>query len=276
MRASFRNPLGHLILIILGVTAVMTTGPGHATEKTVRLATGPNYAPFTDPGLPNGGMITEMMRRIFKEAGYDVEVSFLPWKRAYEATRAGHFDGSFPWVRTAEREKDFRYSDNIYATSITAFTLVRSRLAQAKIHGLKNKTICRPIGYFMPQPLKRMHESGMIRHHQPNSMADCFRDLLAGRSDAVIVGLIEGRTNIRKLVGSMSPLLERANIHAEDDFATLDWVIPGKKLHLIVPHGSQRGIKVLARFNAAAAQLDALGVLAEIRDRHLERFDLGQ
>jgi polar amino acid transport system substrate-binding protein len=41
-----------------------------------------SWPPYNGPELPNGGSNTEALRTLLGEAGYDLRVDFLPWKRA--------------------------------------------------------------------------------------------------------------------------------------------------------------------------------------------------
>ena len=87
---------------------------GLASAAPVQLVTGDDYAPFTDRELPQGGMLTELVQQALLQAGHQPKLSWLPWKRGYQATLRGQFDVTFPYLKTAEREADYLFSAPLY------------------------------------------------------------------------------------------------------------------------------------------------------------------
>ena len=57
-----------------------------AGERKLEIAT-TEYPPYYGKDLENGGFMTEIVVEVFKRAGYDAEIKFLPWKRALEGRR---------------------------------------------------------------------------------------------------------------------------------------------------------------------------------------------
>lgn len=264
------------ISTVLCVTAFATAtlASAAAADKSVRLVTGPDYEPYTDPNLPSGGMVTEIVEKAFEAAGYHTSLEFHPWKRAYQATLANRYDAAFPWVITEKRQKEFAFSNSIHPTPVTGFTLAGSPLANAGVDSLKGHIVCRPAGYFMPSPLDEMIDRKAVRRYEPGTMSDCFRALLSGKSDAVITGPVEGRIDIATLLNAEDPLLRRVGIDGQEDIATLNWQADGKHLRLIVPLASDRRAEILSAFNDALAAMEENGQLEKIRKRHLRRFGL--
>ena len=105
--------LGRRTLLALALLSALmlsvTAGAARATviESTLDLVTGNDFAPFTGEDLPQGGMLTELVLRSFKAMGLGYDVRFVPWKRGYDGVVAGKFLGTFPYVRTPEREQEF-------------------------------------------------------------------------------------------------------------------------------------------------------------------------
>ena len=66
-----------------------------ASAAPVQLVTGDDYAPFTDRELPQGGMLTELVQQALLQAGHQPKLSWLPWKRGYQATLRGQFDATW-------------------------------------------------------------------------------------------------------------------------------------------------------------------------------------
>ena len=80
-----RRALGLVAFVVAALLATTIA----AQEKSVSFITGNDYKPYTDEGLPGGGLITEVMRQVFEERGYDFEVEFLDtWPPVYDAAAA--------------------------------------------------------------------------------------------------------------------------------------------------------------------------------------------
>lgn len=91
-----------LIVVCAAVLAVGLARPACAAEQFA-LVTGEDYPPFADPRLPGGGLATILVRQVVAALGATARVDFLPWRRGYEDTLRGRYDGTFPYVRTPER-----------------------------------------------------------------------------------------------------------------------------------------------------------------------------
>lgn len=65
--------------------AVVAVSPAFA-QDFVRVST-LDWPPYTSDALPKGGATTEVVRQAFAAAGYDIDVSFMPWKRTIAIAR---------------------------------------------------------------------------------------------------------------------------------------------------------------------------------------------
>jgi polar amino acid transport system substrate-binding protein len=64
--------------------------PVHGDE-TLRIYTN-NYEPYYGENLPDQGPVIEIIRLAFKAVGYDIDVSFRPWKRIIQEGQNGECD----------------------------------------------------------------------------------------------------------------------------------------------------------------------------------------
>jgi len=94
---------------------------GAARADLVNLVTGNGYPPFTDKTLPQGGLITALVRQAFVSVGTDVDIAFRPWKRGYVETLKGIQDGTFPYIKNENRLQEMMYSEAILKTSAAWF-----------------------------------------------------------------------------------------------------------------------------------------------------------
>jgi polar amino acid transport system substrate-binding protein len=92
---------GPMLLILLGLSSAAslaaanqssiqhkTANHSAAAEQTVRL-TSLDWAPYTGSSLPGGGETTQLLRQVFAEMGYQLQVDFLPWHNAIAQVRSG-------------------------------------------------------------------------------------------------------------------------------------------------------------------------------------------
>ena len=92
-------------LIAIPVLAALWAGSAWADE-VVRLAIG-DWAPYTSQSDTQGRLLERVVAEAFKAEGLTVKYSYYPWKRSYELTASGQYDGTFPWTRTPERVQRF-------------------------------------------------------------------------------------------------------------------------------------------------------------------------
>jgi polar amino acid transport system substrate-binding protein len=213
-----------------------------AAEPPVRLVTGNGYAPYTDAGLPDGGFATEVVRLTMREMGEEVSISFLPWKRAMLATQEGEFVGTFPYIRSAEREAAFLFSDPLYLVDNRVFVTRASRLRYHGPRDLVGKVACNQLGAAHPPALQHLIDAGHIQLESPRDLSSCFRMMVAGRVDFVSINELVGEAAIREAFGDL------------DRFTVTGPPVDRVGLYLMVPRQSAGGARFLLRFNTALAR----------------------
>lgn len=89
------------LMLLLGLSSTMlqaapnsladhgqTKDTSSAMERPMRL-TSLDWAPYTGADLPEGGETTRLLRQVFAEMGYQLQVDFLPWNHAVAQVRSG-------------------------------------------------------------------------------------------------------------------------------------------------------------------------------------------
>lgn len=104
----------------------------YAAPKVVRLAMG-EWPPMLSKSLPDNGEIAEKVSAAFNDKGIEVEYVFLPWKRALQYAKQGEGDGqtihgSMLWLKNAEREKYFFFSEPAYSGERVLYSLVGTNI----------------------------------------------------------------------------------------------------------------------------------------------------
>jgi len=112
MRFCYRLGWWRLLTMLCLLTALTVPG-GWAAERKLVLATC-NWEPFFGETLLNGGYVIEITREAFRHAGYEIDVKFVPWKRAVELAKTGEYDGVIGTNYSEERARTYRLTDVVY------------------------------------------------------------------------------------------------------------------------------------------------------------------
>ena len=94
-----------------------------SSEKIV-MAIG-DWEPFTSSRDKNAKIAEKVVTEAFKIVGIDIEYEYFPWKRCHLITKKGKIVGTFPWIKTDERVKDFYVSEDYIIKDRTVFFHLR-------------------------------------------------------------------------------------------------------------------------------------------------------
>jgi len=111
-----------------------------ANSYKITLATD-SFAPYYAPNLLNNGYLTQLVKEAFKRKGYELNVKFVPWKRALEHSKLGNYDGLLGAYYKEDRTKFFEYSEKIDHTEIVFFTKKSRYIQYVKITDLSEYVI---------------------------------------------------------------------------------------------------------------------------------------
>ncbi|MDF0606255.1 transporter substrate-binding domain-containing protein [Neisseriaceae bacterium TC5R-5] len=157
-----------------------------ATVPTFIALTSGDYAPFSGEQLAQGGVLSEVVTQAFIKSNIHIHITWQPWGRGYQSTKDGLYAGTYPYVRTAEREKDFLYSSPLLEQEQRAFFRVDKHYDFNDIEKLEHTRICMPDGWAPPAKIESMIKNGQIKRESPNSLNGCLKMILAGRADYFI------------------------------------------------------------------------------------------
>lgn len=229
-------------------------------SPTLSIVTGNDYAPFTDKGLPEGGLFTDLVRTAMTRAGYDPEIEFLPWDYAMKATQKSTFKASFPWYETDERRQALWYSRPVYEVLIVVYHKTGAPLDFEGIDDLDGLNLCRPEGYFADDISAKV-EGGQIVRTAPETPADCFRMLVEGDVDVVSLSAMVGNGEIIKL-------------GLDDQIDVADTPLAIRPLHIVYPKFDPRSRGTMGKIDLELKRMDEDGVTAAIIEKHLRaHFD---
>lgn len=255
VRNSRRNNPGVRALIRGAVVALACMALAAPAREPVAVVTGNGYGPFADSDLPNGGLATELVRRVFAEMDRPAEIAFEPWRRGYNKTLKGRYRATFPYIRMPERTEEFYYSDPLFTVQLRVF--VHADRPFEELDDLSGKTLCVPLGYAITMDVRRLLDDLNYDQGEPRSMAQCFRMLESGRVDFVVITRRHAQAVIDEL-----PLDWEAVRYLDD-------VDVSSELHLIVPRDLDDARALLDSFNAALARLRERGEVKPIGRHYL-------
>lgn len=241
------------------VTAVLVFSPALAIGgEPFKVVTGPDFRPFTDPSLPNGGLLTEIVTAAFAEAGVAIApIEFLPWKRGYGDTLERKVDATFPYLKSAEREGEMEFSDSAYDVRAVAVFAADSNLDYTGPESLKGRSICLPLGY----DLKATVDNAEVTvGAQPRDLSQCAKIVAAHRADF----FVENTFTVRQIIKEQD---------AAKDLKIASQPIHSNSNHVIVAKSHPKAKEILAAFNEGLAKLKASGKYNEIVTRHLGSAD---
>ncbi|WP_417208106.1 ABC transporter substrate-binding protein [Antarctobacter sp.] len=245
-------------------------GPDNAEMK---LITGSNYAPFTDREWPGQGMVTELVNAALEATPSPVTYS-ITWQddwstHLFPILDSKEADMGFPWLKpnceqTPDNERcaNFHFSDPLVEILVLLFTRPGSGFTYDSDADVIGKRLCRPKGYFthdLDRPGREWLSRGLITLVQADDPQACFRELMAGRVDAVTVNVFLGAKTIDDmgLRGQVVPLDKPLSVEG---------------LHVIISKKHWRGTTHLYRINAGLAELKKTDRYSQIVSRHLGVF----
>jgi len=225
--------------VVLLVVMFLTGVAGRA--ETVTVTTDANQPPFTDISKSDGGIATRKVIAAFRAAGMAPELDWLPWRRGLSETEKGTFAATFPYLKTAERERSFFYSDPIYYDESYLWMRSGAAISLEDASSLSGKTLCVPRGYWSPLKalLSAQIDRREIKVEQPESQETCVRMLAVGHADFMSGEEFE-----------IGPLLlpEDRIVHSPRPIQLLAF-------HVLFSRKSQNAAELVKRFDLALARI---------------------
>ena len=151
--------------------------------EVVRIASG-EYPPWTSAELPDGGYINLLVKRAFNNVGIDVEFDYMPWNRALEATRVGHYLASSFWGHDPARDPDFLLSESIHIDPIVLSYNKRTPMIKwKKLEDLKGYVFGATRGYTYAEGFWEKADSDVLRVSVVNDDVSNLKKLISGDID---------------------------------------------------------------------------------------------
>ncbi len=237
-------PLGLvLILFLLGFGST-------ARAETFTLATN-EYPPFVSTSDSTANLSVEIVQAAIEAAGHTVQIEIKPWARCEEDVRSGVCVGTFPYVRTKERELSFRFSRPITRTRYVFFYIKNDTpdFQYSDNSDLVNRRLGLVRGYSWNKSFKAT--DAIVSFH--NSLSKAMQLLESGRLNLVPEAEAVGWYTIRKnFPKSMSDF-----VTSEKPISVLDDMV-------MVSKTNPRSKFFLSEFNRGLEIIEQNGVLQSI------------
>ena len=133
----------YLVALVVSWSALALADDG---ERQLSISVG-DWPPFFVESEPGQGTVARLVRDIFAAEGYAVKFHFLPWKRAYREAANGRHDATAIWMYTADRQKDFLYSDPVMNERFVLFYRKDTPIEWNQMQDLADLTLGGSIGY---------------------------------------------------------------------------------------------------------------------------------
>lgn len=152
--------------------------------KVIKLAT-VDYLPYYGKDVKDNGPFSEITREAFKNAGYKLELHFIPWARALKMAKKGKiYQGLLGAWDNEERRKDFLYTNEILPSDIHFLTT--EKLKDFKFTSLKDFKgykigVIRGYSYY-----KEFYENEQLRKIVLNNEVDLINALKTHKVDFII------------------------------------------------------------------------------------------
>lgn len=187
---------GFLIRIV--TTSWLFWGMAVLAEDKVTTLTSGEFAPYTSKELKHGGIFTHIVTEAFAYSGIKTKYEYYPWNRSYKLAREGQFDGSLTWAPTAEREKDFYFSEPVIHIRKVFFHLKSFPFEWKTMDDLKGLRIGATEQYTYSEEFDLAAKEKTILVSFVRADYLNIRKLLAGRIDIFPMEIEVGYTLIQK------------------------------------------------------------------------------
>jgi len=239
--------------LISGGLVIFMLLTASASAQNLNLAT-TDWEPIYGRSLPEQGFFSAISKAVFKRAGYDITIQFLPWKRALEGARTGKYDGLLGAYHSKDRARNFYYPDPLYASDEVFVQYKGKGITYATIEDLKGYSIGGMRGAANLVDLKK---HGFDIRETANDEQSLMK-LNSNRVDLVLMGrpqvlfMLENNANIKKMASHVD-IIEP----------------PYKSSNLYCPITKKRmdGKFIVNKFNEALAAMKADGSYAAILKR---------
>jgi len=172
------------LALLIGTLLCPALGAAPVVEMTSL-----EWPPYAGEHLPGQGMVSQYVTAIFARMGYELKVSFLPWRRAVRAVEEpGRYMGFFPEYSSPVREAQFYCSQPMMYVPLAI--VESSTFAHREWSSLKELSAYRigvVSGYLNTPEFDTLVINGVLHTEEAPSDQLNLRKVAAGRLPMAVV-----------------------------------------------------------------------------------------
>jgi len=225
-----------------------------ANSYKITLATD-SFAPYYGPKLVNNGYFTQLVKEAFKRKGYELNVKFVPWKRALEHSKSGNYDGLLGAYSNEERRDFFEYSKKIDQTQIVFFTKKNRNISYDKLSDLSRYIIGVVRAYHYTKEFDKAKK--YLHIFEANHLKHNIKLLIHDRVDLIL--------------GSKKVILSLLSKHYPEHISQVKFITPilqSNKLYITISKKRKNYKKIITDFNEGLEEMIEDGTYDKILKSH--------
>jgi len=248
-------------------TATATTTPATPQRASaIQLLTAGDYAPFTEPSLPEGGLLTELLQKALDTQSLNYQLTWInDWSSHLDPLlKQRKYDIGFPWIdpgcpKAGSIHCEFLFSKPLFEMLHILVARDDGSVTFEQDDDVLGKTFCRPKGYTMrdlDRPGREWIKKSLIKLQTPQTLEQCFDRLAAGEVDVIAINDFTAREMMTRL-------------GLQDELQILPRELAINGLHALVHKSHPRATILISQINKGLSALQESGEYNAIMDRHL-------
>lgn len=223
-------------------------------EETIVLTNG-EFAPYMSKKLPHYGFYSRVVTEAFALEGVKVEYKFMPWKRGYQQTQKGEFDGAVGWTHKPGREEFFYFSDVVLVSQSVYFHLKSYPFDWKTIVDLEGIKLGATLGYNYGKEFEDAEKAGKIKVQWTVSDLNSLKKMEKGRIEVFQLNIDVGYALINE---NFKPETARLfTHHPKPVLKSVYYLMLSKKI--------ERNKRMLVLFNNGLKRLKESGKYEQFR-----------
>ncbi len=225
------------------------------SSATIELIT-MNWAPYYGESLAENGVVTSITAAAFKDAGYEIGITFVPWKRALREVEASVKDGLLGAYKTNDRSVTMYFSNPIFFAEEAFFQLSsRSKITYRNLEDLAPYSIGTISGV---SNSIAFDEADYLRKETSTNVDSLVKKLFTGRVDLIVQSKLVVLDIINK------------NYHPEyrEKIQQVEPILVKRALYVTIRKSKDNSLEIINKFNNSLNNISKSGKLEKIVRRY--------
>ena len=93
-----------LILVLISIASIRANG------STILKVVNGEFPPYVSKDMKHHGLFSHIVQKIFEDTDIKLDISYMPWSRAYNKVKNGEADISYTWAKNKKRSQEVDFS----------------------------------------------------------------------------------------------------------------------------------------------------------------------